>query len=155
MLSWVEHEKCFITLGPDLILYFQISMPHQWLEGNLTVSAKCSVCSKICGSVRKLQDWRCLWCKAMVGTPGFQVGPTFPFFPTFLIYSYFSLLFPENALLSILFHPKMSFTIKNPEIFPRSFRSLRFYKLTSMFIQGALRLTPKILLFNLKVSLFG
>uniref|UniRef100_H3D0U4 Diacylglycerol kinase n=1 Tax=Tetraodon nigroviridis TaxID=99883 RepID=H3D0U4_TETNG len=41
-------------------------MPHQWLEGNLPVSAKCHVCDKTCGSVLRLQDWRCLWCKAMV-----------------------------------------------------------------------------------------
>lgn len=41
-------------------------MPHQWLEGNLPVSAKCAVCDKTCGSVLRLQDWRCLWCKAMV-----------------------------------------------------------------------------------------
>lgn len=41
-------------------------MPHQWLEGNLPVSAKCYVCDKTCGSVLRLQDWRCLWCKAMV-----------------------------------------------------------------------------------------
>uniref|UniRef100_A0A7N8Y3M1 Diacylglycerol kinase n=1 Tax=Mastacembelus armatus TaxID=205130 RepID=A0A7N8Y3M1_9TELE len=41
-------------------------MPHQWLEGNLPVSAKCNVCDKTCGSVLRLQDWRCLWCKAMV-----------------------------------------------------------------------------------------
>ena len=44
----------------------QIAMPHQWLEGNLPVSAKCTVCDKTCGSVLRLQDWRCLWCKAMV-----------------------------------------------------------------------------------------
>ncbi|XP_071980761.1 diacylglycerol kinase eta-like isoform X3 [Engystomops pustulosus] len=43
-----------------------VRMPHQWLEGNLPVSAKCAVCDKTCGSVRKLQDWRCLWCKAIV-----------------------------------------------------------------------------------------
>uniref|UniRef100_A0A672JU37 Diacylglycerol kinase n=1 Tax=Sinocyclocheilus grahami TaxID=75366 RepID=A0A672JU37_SINGR len=43
-----------------------ISMPHQWLEGNLPVSAKCTVCDKTCGSVLRLQDCRCLWCKAMV-----------------------------------------------------------------------------------------
>ncbi|XP_049581925.1 diacylglycerol kinase delta [Syngnathus scovelli] len=41
-------------------------MPHQWLEGNLPVSAKCGACDKTCGSVLRLQDWRCLWCKAMV-----------------------------------------------------------------------------------------
>lgn len=44
----------------------QVFMPHQWLEGNLPVSAKCVVCDKNCGSVRRLQDWRCLWCKAIV-----------------------------------------------------------------------------------------
>ena len=67
----------------------------------------------------------------------FQVGPTFH------IFSYFSLLFHENALLSLLFHSKMSFTRKNPEIFPRS---LGLYQLTSIFIQGACRLTPQILM---------
>ena len=54
----------------------------------------------------------------------------FLLFPTFLICSYFSLLFHENALLSLLFHSKMLFTRKNPEIFPRSLRSLGFYKFT-------------------------
>lgn len=48
------------------VLNLQIAMPHQWLEGNLPVSAKCAVCDKTCGSVLRLQDWRCLWCKAMV-----------------------------------------------------------------------------------------
>ena len=42
-------------------------MPHQWIEGNLPVSAKCTVCDKTCGSVLRIQDWRCLWCKATVG----------------------------------------------------------------------------------------
>ena len=79
----------------------------------------------------------------------------FLLFPTFLICSYFSLLFHENALLSLLFHSKMSFTRKNPEIFPRSLRLLGFYKLTSKFIQGARRLKPQFLMSNLKVSLFG
>ena len=43
-------------------------MPHQWMEGNLPVSAKCAVCEKTCGSVMRLQDWRCLWCNATVHT---------------------------------------------------------------------------------------
>ncbi|NWZ31083.1 DGKD kinase, partial [Asarcornis scutulata] len=43
-----------------------VAMPHQWLEGNLPVSARCAVCDRACGSVRRLQDWRCLWCKAIV-----------------------------------------------------------------------------------------
>lgn len=51
----------------------QVSMPHQWLEGNLPVSAKCTVCDKTCGSVLRLQDWRCLWCKAMVSKTHLQL----------------------------------------------------------------------------------
>lgn len=50
----------------------QVSMPHQWLEGNLPVSAKCVVCDRTCGSVRRLQDWRCLWCKAIVSVLDFD-----------------------------------------------------------------------------------
>ncbi|XP_057656579.1 diacylglycerol kinase eta [Diorhabda carinulata] len=45
-----------------------IMMPHQWMEGNLPVSAKCAVCEKNCGSVLRLQDWRCLWCRTTVHT---------------------------------------------------------------------------------------
>ncbi|CAH2217941.1 jg5083 [Pararge aegeria aegeria] len=26
-------------------------MPHQWLEGNLPVAARCDICDKTCGSV--------------------------------------------------------------------------------------------------------
>uniref|UniRef100_A0A0N5A8C9 diacylglycerol kinase (ATP) n=1 Tax=Syphacia muris TaxID=451379 RepID=A0A0N5A8C9_9BILA len=37
-------------------------MPHQWVEGNLPLGCKCCVCDKTCGSVLKLQDWRCIWC---------------------------------------------------------------------------------------------
>ncbi|MEE6471086.1 hypothetical protein FKM82_009178 [Ascaphus truei] len=57
------------SIGKDIIEDDDgIAMPHQWLEGNLPVSAKCAVCDKTCGSVLRLQDWRCLWCKAMVHT---------------------------------------------------------------------------------------
>uniref|UniRef100_A0A6Q2WUJ3 Diacylglycerol kinase n=1 Tax=Esox lucius TaxID=8010 RepID=A0A6Q2WUJ3_ESOLU len=57
------------SIGRDIIEDENgISMPHQWLEGNLPVSAKCTVCDKTCGSVLRLHDWRCLWCKAMVHT---------------------------------------------------------------------------------------
>lgn len=59
-LAWLN---CPVWIS---ILFFQVFMPHQWLEGNLPVSAKCVVCDKNCGSVRRLQDWRCLWCKAIV-----------------------------------------------------------------------------------------
>ncbi|XP_062416387.1 diacylglycerol kinase eta isoform X2 [Pungitius pungitius] len=55
------------SIGNDIIEDEEgVFMPHQWLEGNLPVSAKCVVCDKNCGSVRRLQDWRCLWCKAIV-----------------------------------------------------------------------------------------
>ncbi|XP_042257025.1 diacylglycerol kinase eta isoform X3 [Thunnus maccoyii] len=73
------HKRCAIrstnnckwttlaSIGNDIIEDEDgVSMPHQWLEGNLPVSAKCVVCDKNCGSVRRLQDWRCLWCKAIV-----------------------------------------------------------------------------------------
>lgn len=60
-LSFLFLNLTFMTLSS------QIAMPHQWLEGNLPVSAKCAVCDKTCGSVLRLQDWKCLWCKAMVG----------------------------------------------------------------------------------------
>ncbi|XP_018899537.2 diacylglycerol kinase eta isoform X1 [Bemisia tabaci] len=56
------------SIGRDIIedQYGNILMPHQWIEGNLPVSSKCSVCDKTCGSVLRLQDWRCLWCKLTV-----------------------------------------------------------------------------------------
>uniref|UniRef100_A0A914XE15 diacylglycerol kinase (ATP) n=1 Tax=Plectus sambesii TaxID=2011161 RepID=A0A914XE15_9BILA len=41
-------------------------MPHQWLEGNLPMGSRCGGCEKACGSVLKLQDWRCLWCNMTV-----------------------------------------------------------------------------------------
>ena len=58
----------------------------------------------------------------MMPSTGFQAVPTFPYFFALL------LLFHENALLSLLFHSKMSLSHTNPEIFPRSLRSLKFYK---------------------------
>ncbi|XP_072179956.1 diacylglycerol kinase delta-like [Diadema setosum] len=58
------------SIGKDIIEEEDgtIAMPHQWLEGNLPVSAKCAVCDKTCGSVLRLQDWRCLWCREVVHT---------------------------------------------------------------------------------------
>ncbi|XP_073819410.1 diacylglycerol kinase eta isoform X3 [Musca autumnalis] len=56
------------TVGKDIIedQNGSIVMPHQWMEGNLPVSATCAVCKKTCGSVLRLQDWRCLWCRTTV-----------------------------------------------------------------------------------------
>ncbi|XP_052130444.1 diacylglycerol kinase eta-like [Frankliniella occidentalis] len=54
-------DVCLLLLPPQNIV-----MPHQWVEGNLPVSAKCTVCDKTCGSVLRLLDWRCLWCRACV-----------------------------------------------------------------------------------------
>ncbi|XP_013882523.1 diacylglycerol kinase eta isoform X1 [Austrofundulus limnaeus] len=64
------------SVGKDIIEDEDgVAMPHQWLEGNLPVSAKCAVCDKACGSVLRLQDWRCLWCKAMVHTACMDMYP--------------------------------------------------------------------------------
>ncbi|XP_056663269.1 diacylglycerol kinase eta isoform X5 [Monodelphis domestica] len=64
------------SIGKDIIEDEDgIAMPHQWLEGNLPVSAKCAVCDKTCGSVLRLQDWKCLWCKAMVHTACKELFP--------------------------------------------------------------------------------
>jgi len=46
--------------------YFAVDMEHQWMEGNIPVGTLCTVCDKKCGSVKKLVDERCLWCKAVV-----------------------------------------------------------------------------------------
>nr|XP_037872074.1 diacylglycerol kinase eta isoform X1 [Bombyx mori] len=56
------------SLGPHLVedADGSIIMPHQWLEGNLPVAAKCDVCDKTCGSVLRLQDFRCVWCRKCV-----------------------------------------------------------------------------------------
>ena len=69
-LTVFERQKPPVSISEYLTFITtssQIAMPHQWLEGNLPVSAKCAVCDKTCGSVLRLQDWKCLWCKAMVG----------------------------------------------------------------------------------------
>ncbi|KAJ6653547.1 hypothetical protein lerEdw1_009127 [Lerista edwardsae] len=73
-----------------------VAMPHQWLEGNLPVSARCAVCDKTCGSVRRLQDWRCLWCKAIVhSTCKEQLGKRCP------LGQYKVSIIPPTALNSI------------------------------------------------------
>ena len=68
---------------------------------------------------------------------------------------YLHLLFLKNALLSLLFHSKMSFTIKNPEFFlARSARSHLINKLMIFFREHAAKnqffsLAPKGSLFSL------
>ncbi len=57
-----------------------IHMPHQWLEGNLPVNAKCSYCEKACGSVLRMQDFRCLWCKAYVIISKFFLDTKYKYF---------------------------------------------------------------------------
>uniref|UniRef100_A0A8C5KC36 Diacylglycerol kinase n=1 Tax=Jaculus jaculus TaxID=51337 RepID=A0A8C5KC36_JACJA len=42
------------------------TMPHQWVEGNIPASSQCAVCHESCGSYRRLQDFRCLWCSSTV-----------------------------------------------------------------------------------------
>ena len=65
------------------------------------------------------------------------------------------LLFLKNALLSLLFHSKMSFMRKNPDFFPRSLRSLKFDRLSYDFFQGARCKTSFFLVLTQKGSLFS
>lgn len=95
----------------------QVSMPHQWLEGNLPVSAKCHVCDKTCGSVLRLQDWRCLWCKAMVSSsPSLCFGTAV----TCITVASLALLLvlPLSLQLQLLESPE-----KYPMLMPVSFKS--------------------------------
>ena len=67
-------EECQIANVQNFIDFIsththtQLSIPHQWLEGNLPTGSKCMVCERACGSVRRLQDYRCMWCKLTVST---------------------------------------------------------------------------------------
>ncbi|KAL5290145.1 DGKD family protein [Megaselia abdita] len=58
------------SIGRDIIEEKDgtIVMPHQWIEGNLPVASICVICKKTCGSVLRLQDWRCLWCRVTIHT---------------------------------------------------------------------------------------
>ncbi|EYB97689.1 hypothetical protein Y032_0138g2058 [Ancylostoma ceylanicum] len=65
-------ERCKWTVECTIPNHLQYISPensivaHQWVEGNLAMSSKCVVCEKVCGSVLKLADWRCLWCACCV-----------------------------------------------------------------------------------------
>ncbi|XP_014254872.1 diacylglycerol kinase eta isoform X4 [Cimex lectularius] len=87
--KWKVHKRCaskvinnckwttLASVGKEIIedKDGNIYMPHQWMEGNLPVASKCAVCEKTCGSVLRLLDWRCLWCKSTVHT---ACRPNFP-----------------------------------------------------------------------------
>lgn len=45
------HSRGTAPADPAPLVLQNIVMPHQWVEGNLPVSAKCFVCDKTCGSV--------------------------------------------------------------------------------------------------------
>ncbi|XP_063169562.1 diacylglycerol kinase kappa [Candoia aspera] len=85
------------SIGNDIIEDEDgVAMPHQWLEGNLPVGARCAVCDKTSGSVRRLQDWRCLWCKAVAhSTCREQLGKKCP------LGQYKVSIIPPTALNSI------------------------------------------------------
>ena len=82
----------------------------------------------ICTQSVFVQLQKCLFSVGKVGGGGWG-GAGIPVGPTF----YLLLLFLKNALLSLLFHSKMSFTRKNPEFFTHSLHSLRFNKSTIFF----------------------
>ena len=122
--------------GEQFNFYTMVTMQHNSLRTASTVRTSDIQDQMGTVNVLKLQTliYLCIqikcWC-----SQAFKWALLFLFFllfPTFLICSYFSLLFHDNALLSLLFHSKMSFTGKNPDFFSRSLHSLRFYKLTSM-----------------------
>ena len=79
----------------------------------------------------------------------------FLLFPTFLICSYFSLLFHENALLSLLFHSKISLTRKNQEIFLARFASSSFINKLLCLSRSHAAKHLKNLFLTRKVSLFN
>lgn len=65
MTLWVVDDDDFFQIVMEslyikiyiICLLQNIIMPHQWLEGNLPVAAKCDVCEKTCGSVlRSVKD---------------------------------------------------------------------------------------------------
>ncbi|EDV28803.1 uncharacterized protein TRIADDRAFT_52046 [Trichoplax adhaerens] len=49
-----------------LISNDKYAVPHQWNEGNLASGSKCGLCERSCGSTKRLQDFRCLWCGVSV-----------------------------------------------------------------------------------------
>lgn len=50
-----------------ILVFLQANfMPHQWLCGNLSINSKCIVCEGVCGSVLRLQDFKCIWCRITV-----------------------------------------------------------------------------------------
>ncbi|KAM6144025.1 diacylglycerol kinase kappa [Erethizon dorsatum] len=56
-----------LSITDDLLLPAdEITMPHQWVEGNMPVNSQCAVCHESCGSYQRLQDFRCLWCNSTV-----------------------------------------------------------------------------------------
>ncbi|KAJ3156766.1 hypothetical protein HDU86_003532 [Geranomyces michiganensis] len=44
---------------------------HQWVEGNLSLGARCTVCACPAGSEPTLKDMRCVWCDVSVHTTCF------------------------------------------------------------------------------------
>ncbi|XP_039077104.1 diacylglycerol kinase kappa [Hyaena hyaena] len=56
-----------LSITDDLLMPAdEVTMPHQWVEGNISVGSQCAVCHENCGSYQRLQDFRCLWCKSTV-----------------------------------------------------------------------------------------
>ncbi|XP_043315672.1 diacylglycerol kinase kappa [Cervus elaphus] len=56
-----------LSITDDLLMPAdEKTMPHQWVEGNISASSQCAVCHENCGSYQRLQDFRCLWCNSTV-----------------------------------------------------------------------------------------
>ncbi|KAJ3182466.1 hypothetical protein HDU85_002563 [Gaertneriomyces sp. JEL0708] len=46
----------------------EVAQPHQWVEGNISLGARCAVCHQAAGSEPTLKDVRCAWCNVAVHT---------------------------------------------------------------------------------------
>ena len=115
-MSWLKIYQWIVSLSVG-------ELPH-----NLLINCLKKCVHSICTQSVFVQLQKCLF--SVNGGGGGQV------YKWDLLFDWL-LLFLKNALLSLLFHSKMSFTRKNPEFFPRSLHMLGFNKLTNDFFQGA------------------
>eukprot|EP00051_Salpingoeca_urceolata_P018864 m.268602 g.268602 ORF g.268602 m.268602 type:complete len:1147 (+) comp19295_c0_seq3:772-4212(+) len=60
-------QQCKWTHRDTVPADLQGTHPHQWFVGNVaSLGAKCAVCRNACNSKSRLQDYRCVWCHAVV-----------------------------------------------------------------------------------------
>jgi len=59
--NWLSHRtfESVSEVGEGNISH---TLNHNWKKGNLSLTAKCSICHDACGQQPGLSDWRCVWC---------------------------------------------------------------------------------------------